>query len=155
LGAGVYIFSGATYNVEQMNDKVRDEINKLFVEDKRMVVYLAGQEVKINQGKTWGVAFAIKNLNVGESQASEFDYKVKVQSDVVKECKMRSDAEALSYIKAGQSETHIKIAPGQTAYRIIRFQIPEAAPLCLVRYAINVNNGDYTSDFFDLTITPK
>ncbi len=37
------IFSGASDNVLQMNDKVKGEINKLFVEDKRTVIYLPNQ----------------------------------------------------------------------------------------------------------------
>ena len=59
------IFSGASENVLQMNDKVKDQINKLFVEDKRTVVYLPNQIAKIQQNEDWGVAFGIKNLERG------------------------------------------------------------------------------------------
>ena len=51
------IFSGSSENILQMNDKVKGEINKLFVEDKRTVVYLPNQIAKIDQNNDWGVAF--------------------------------------------------------------------------------------------------
>ena len=34
------IFSGSSENILQMNDKVKDQINRLFVEDKKPVIYL-------------------------------------------------------------------------------------------------------------------
>ena len=148
------IFTGAKYNVDTMNDKVRDEINKLFVENKQMVIYLANQEAKVNQGDSWGVAFGIKNLKTGTPEAGKFTYDVVINNpNEVKENCGINEAEALSWIKAGQSGS-IQIAPGGTYSAIIRFQIPETAPLCIIRYNINVKaDGEfYTADSFDINI---
>jgi hypothetical protein len=148
------IFTGAKYNVDTMNDKVRDEINKLFVENKQMVIYLANQEAKVNQGDSWGVAFGIKNLKTGTAEAGKFTYDVVVNnpSEVKQNCGI-NEAEAESWIKAGQSGS-IQIAPGGTYSTIIRFQIPETSPLCIVRYNINVKADEefYTADSFDINI---
>ncbi len=148
------IFTGAKYNVDTMNDKVRDEINKLFVEDKKIVVYLANQQAEIDQGESWGVAFAIKNLKAGTVDASKFTYDVVVNnpSEVKANCGV-SEKEALSWIKAGGSGS-INIAPGDVYTTIIRFQVSETAPLCIVRYNINVKADAefYTADSFDINI---
>ena len=148
------IFTGAKYNVDTMNDKVRDEINKLFVENKKIVVYLANQKADIKQGADWGVAFGIKNLITGTPEASKFTYDVEVSNpgEVKDNCGINEN-EALSWIKAGKSGG-IQIAPGETYISIIRFQIPEASPLCIVRYNINVNadGGFYYADSFDVNI---
>jgi len=148
------IFTGAKYNVDVMNDKVRDEINKLFVEDKKIVIYLANQEANVKQGDSWGVAFAIKNLKTGTPEASRFTYDVVVNnpSEVKKNCGI-NEKEALSWIKAGGSGG-IKIAPGETYASIIRFQIPKTAPLCIIRYTINVESDSefYIADSFDMNI---
>ena len=59
----------------------------------------------------------------------------------------------MSWIKAGKQGS-IPIAPGDSKVWLIRFQIPETAPLCIVRYNINVeaDNTFYTADSFDINI---
>ncbi len=152
------IFFSATNNVDILDQKVQSEIQKLFTEEKRIVVYLSNNIAKPKQGEEWGVAFAIKNLEMGTGSASDFNYVVNVVDS--SSCNLRPE-QALTYIKLGRAET-MSIAPGQTAYRLIRFKIPETAPLCLMRFNINVYKGkspspgnEYTSDFFDLEINPK
>jgi hypothetical protein len=148
------IFSGAKYNIDTINDKVTDEINKLFVEDKKIVVYLANQKADIKQGNDWGVAFGVKNLKTGTPEASTFKYDVTLSSaeEVKRNCGV-SETEAMSWIKAGKQGS-IPIAPGDSKVWLIRFQIPETAPLCIVRYNINVeaDNTFYTADSFDINI---
>ena len=138
-----------------MNDKVTDEINKLFVEDKQIVIYLAAnREAKVKQGESYGVAFGIKNLKTGTAEASKFTYDVVVNNptEVKSNCGI-NEKEALSWIKAGGSGA-INIAPGKTYITVIRFQIPDLAPLCIVRYNINVKADAefYTADSFDINV---
>lgn len=131
------IFIGAKYNVETINDKVRDQINQLFVEDEKMVIYLAQQKLDIKQGENWGVAFAVKNLIRGEADAGKFNYEVTVNnpSEVKRNCGGLSEKESLSWIQAGR-EGFLTLTPGETGYEIIRFSLPEATPLCIIRYTI-------------------
>ena len=150
------IFQGATGNVDQMNDKVKDEINKLFVEDKKTVVYLPNQIAKIKQNEDWGIAFAIKNLEKGTAEASSFMYDVVVSDpDIRTKCGVgKRDIEA--WITTGKSET-VQVAPGDTLFRIVRFLIPEGAPLCTVRFNIVAkrDNTHYATDFFDVEVLAK
>jgi len=70
------IFTGATYNVDTLNDKVKSAISGLFEEDGRSVVYLAGRKADVTQGSDWGIAFAFKNLETGTDQASPFRWEI-------------------------------------------------------------------------------
>lgn len=147
------IFSGASENVLQMNDKVKDQINKLFVEDKRTVVYLPNQIAKIEQNENWGVAFGVKNLQKGTAEVGRFHYEVIVSDpDVRTKCGVgERDIEA--WIKTGRSDD-MSIAPGQSYFGIVRFLIPENAPLCTVRFHVDVtkDNQAYATDFFDVEV---
>jgi len=145
------IFFGVNYNVNSINDKVRDEIGKLFVENKKTVVYLEGQKLEIEQGEDWGVAFAIRNIQKGTAEAGKFSYEVFVSDpNVRKNCGL-GDAEVEGWIKTGQSDI-VDIAPGDTYYGVVRFEIPESSPLCPVRFHLEVmkDNVAYATDFFDV-----
>ena len=147
------IFSGASENVLQMNDKVKDQINKLFVEDKRTVVYLPNQIAKIQQNEDWGVAFGIKNLERGTAEAGRFHYEVVVSDpDVRSKCGV-GERDVESWIKTGRSDD-VTITPGETYFGIVRFMVPESAPLCTVRFHIDItkDNVAYATEFFDVEV---
>ena len=147
------IFTGSSQNILQMNDKVKDQINKLFVEDKRTVVYLPNQIAKIKQNEDWGIAFAIKNLARGTAEAGRFRYDVTVSDpDVRQKCGI-DERSVEGWIKTGRADD-LTIAPGQSYFGIVRFLIPETAPLCTVRFHIDVtmDNVPYATDFFDIEV---
>lgn len=146
------IFTGAKYNVDSLNDKVRGEIGKLFEEDGKSVVYLAEHKAEPSQGDEWGVAFAIKNVEKGTSTASTFTYEVKAK-DLSKDCKGLTPQKADEWIKARKTGT-MTIAPGDIEPVIVRFSIPADAPLCIVPYDIEIkkDGGIYTRDFFDIIV---
>jgi len=147
------IFTGSSQNVLQMNDKVKDQINKLFVEDKRTVVYLPNQIAKIEQNEDWGIAFGIKNLARGTAEAGRFHYDVTVSHpDVRTKCGI-DERSIESWIKTGRSDD-MTIAPGEAYVGIVRFMVPEASPLCTVRFHIDVTmeNQAYATDFFDVEV---
>lgn len=147
------IFTGASENVLQMNDKVKDQINKLFVEDKRTVVYLPNQIAKIGQNEDWGIAFGIKNLARGTAEVGRFHYEVTVSDpDVRTKCGV-GERDIESWIKTGRADD-MTITPGQSYFGIVRFLIPENAPLCTVRFHVDVtmDNQPYATDFFDVEV---
>lgn len=147
------IFSGASDNVLSLNDGVKGEINKLFVEDKRTVVNLPNQIAKIKQNEDWGIAFGIKNLGRGTNDASKFHYDVVVSDSNVKSKCGVDERTIESWIVTGQSDD-VTIAPGQNYYGIVRFFIPENAPLCTVRFHLDVtmDGSTYATDFFDVEV---
>jgi len=147
------IFKGATYNVKEMDDKVRGEINKLFVEDKRMVVYLSENKLDARQGEDWGVAWAVKNYG----QPTTMSYAIE-SSEVESGCGITTQM-ANSWLTLGKSESGINFpSGGDSIYRIVRISIPETAPLCFVRYKIDAKTADgntYAQEFFDMNVEVK
>jgi len=147
------IFTSSIYNVKSINDKVKGEIGKLFNEEgKKTVVYLADSKAEVDQGGDWGVAFAIKNIEKGTTKSSIFNYRV-TSGDISGDCKGLSKSEAENWIKARQTNT-ITLDPGEMSPNIIRFSIPETAPLCIVPYNIEVTKDgqQYANDFFDIVV---
>ncbi len=147
------IFSGSKYNVEQLNEKVKGEIGKLFEEESKSVVYLANHEARVKQGDVWGVAFGFKNLETGTTEAGSFTYEVVAADSFAADCRGLTKATAESWIKSRQAGDSL-LPPGDTFYTIVRFEIPQTAPLCIVPYDIIVKKDGqvYVSDFFDLVI---
>jgi hypothetical protein len=150
------IFTSATYNVDTIDQKIRGEINKLFSEDQKIVIYLPNQLAEIKQGASWGVAWAVKNTIQGSSGSNKLSYTVSVQE--LGGCGSLSETEALNYITLGKtSVADIILAPGDTDYEISRVSIPETAPLCTIRYRINtqLDGNAYVTSFFDVKILSK
>ncbi len=146
------IFSSAKYNIESIDEKIRGEIDKLFAEDKPLIVYLPNQKAEIKQGEEWGIAWAVKNLEEETTESSLLTYEV-IASDTER-CGI-SEEVATAYISPGQKETiGIPLRPGQANYEISRINIPMTAPLCTLRYRIStqLDGVDYYSSFFDVKI---
>ena len=149
------IFSGAKYNVDSLNDKVRGEINQLFEEDNEapLLFYLPNNEAKINQGDSYGVAFGVQNIESG-GEASQFDYTMRIDDieSLNENCGINENT-ALGYIKLGKTGS-ATITPGNANTFLIRFEIPKTAPICMIRYAVELNKDgeSYDSGFFDVNI---
>src|SRR3989344_3192113 len=110
------IFTGAKYNVDQINKNVEAEINKLFDEEggKEVVIYLPNQEAEIKKGKSYGVAFGIKNTIRGESEASTFTYEFKSTS-VQQGCTGLDTTKADQYLILGKTGS-VTLLPGADPY---------------------------------------
>jgi len=150
------IFKGATYNVDVLNEKVKGEINKLFTEESALVLYLPNFLAEAKQGAQYGVAFGIKNLETGTAQPGTFSYTVTLADPAGAKAKCGIESSAImNWIEVGQQQTSFSIAPGKSDYKLVRFRIPTNAPLCLVRFQIEVMEGtvSYATSFFDLQIT--
>ncbi|MEM4719686.1 MAG: hypothetical protein QXG18_02380 [Candidatus Pacearchaeota archaeon] len=148
------IFTGAKYNVDQINDKVRDEISRLFAEETKAIVYLPNNKLDIRQGESWGVAFAIKN----KAPSQEFSWETKVNDQKVFDKCGITDEDALSFIVSGEKGT-TEINSGGTYYDIIRFNIPEGSindvSKCIIRYQIIIRDqkgSPYQAVSFDVQI---
>ena len=71
------IFSGAKDSVTQIDQGVKNEINKLFAEnaEKRLVLLPDSKLTKIEQGAT-GNGFAVAIRNVDELNSLQYTYKI-------------------------------------------------------------------------------
>ncbi|MEM3405772.1 MAG: hypothetical protein QW117_02230 [Candidatus Pacearchaeota archaeon] len=150
------IFSGARYNVDTINDKVKEQINKMFSEDDSnpIITYLANNKATVKRGNEFGVAIGIKNLDSG-NQASKFKYEVKLgedSSELKKQCGI-TEKEAMELILKGKTD-EFTIRPGDYSYGLIRIVTEKESPICMIRYRIELykNGQPYASTFFDLEI---
>src|SRR3989344_7228243 len=82
------IFSSAKGVVDLTDQQLRGEIEKLFSEEKRLVIYPGTRLIEVEQGETGGVGIGIKNLLRGTTDANEFSYVVQVSDpDLRTKCK--------------------------------------------------------------------
>lgn len=161
LVLGIYfvqqIFSSAKGVVDLTDQQLRNEINKLFSEEDRISIYPSTRYVEIKQENTDGVGIGIKNLLTGSSGSKTFSYNVVVSDpDVGSKCGIDDD-EVLSWIVTGRAEDDIPIPSGDLSTQKVLFEIPTGAPLCTIRFRINVfADGDsYATDLFDLKVKAK
>jgi hypothetical protein len=148
------IFTGAKYNVETMNTKVEEQINKLFVEDQRAVLYLPNRKADIKQGKDFGMAFGIQNV----VKEQRFRWEIKVDDpDISRKCGVR-EQEAERWITTGRVG-RAEIASGQKHSNLARFNIPEGSvndiSTCIIRYNLIIREEDgspYQTEVFDVDV---
>jgi hypothetical protein len=136
------IFTGATDNVTELNDKVKDEIRGLFQdESQRVILRLTEDTATIQQGDEFGIAFGIKNIQSGTVDATTFNYEVELDDINIREKCGVTEQQALDWARF--SSGRITIPPGQIEYDRIVFVIPENAPLCTTKYRLRIwEQGD-------------
>lgn len=146
------ISKSATGVIDLTDQQLRNEVNKLFAEEKEVVIYPGTRYIEIKQTNSDGVGLGIKNLG----NLDTFSYDVRATPG--NNCPENLESEdALDWIIIGDSEDEISIEAGGSIYRKILFEIPVGAPLCTVRYTVDVTSQEGRSfdDFFDLKIKAK
>ncbi len=151
------IFSSAKGVVDLTDQQLRNEVEKLFSEESRMSIYPGTRLVEIKQDTTDGVGVGIRNLLIGASGNKLFSYSVNVSDpDLQTKCGIDGQT-ALGWITTGRAESNIPIPSGDFSTQKILFEIPIGAPLCTIRFRVNVytDTGIYATDFFDLKVKAK
>lgn len=148
------IFSGSSKSIDQINEGVQSEINNLFSDgDTKLAIYPASREITLKKGDIGGFGLSIINKN---DEASEFSYTVEV-SEISSTCQM-NEANAEKLIILGKSGDGITLESGSYMDNavLVKFEIPETAPLCEVRYKVTIEeegrSSDYAFDYVDLII---
>lgn len=138
------IFSGATDNVSTMNEKVRQEINDLFVEGQKGVLKLAEGNAKIKQGDPFGVAFGI--INTGKTQ--KFRWSTIVEDDNIRKKCGIADREAEAWIATGGTGS-VELKSGDTYADRVLFNILEGSvsdiSTCIIRFKIVIKDEEGVS----------
>ena len=148
------IFRGSTENINNIDQSVKNEINKLFAEDdsRRIVVYPSTREISVKKGQEGGFGFSIRNVDLEDGS---FSYEVSV-AEIGTGCKM-TEENAANLIVLGRTRNGIQISSGSSLEtpELVKFRIPETAPLCSLRYSVDVTkDGDsYQTASVDVKIT--
>ncbi len=149
------IFSGSEEAVDSINQGVMNEINKLFTDNNnKIAIYPATREVKLKQGSDpKGFAFNIRNNEV-EEQRFTWSVEVDPNYNIQQKCGI-SASEANSWLLV--SSGSMTLAPSQKMElpELVKFDVPESAPVCNIRYRLDVNKageGIYTQTSVDLVV---
>ena len=154
------IFSGSIDVVDMTDRQIKDEVNKLFSKDDKLVVYPDTREVEIPIGDNRG-KFGLGIKNLGGTGGGDFSYEVEATS-ISKECSGGENPvnqiRAETWITLGAKENNIRIAPGETVAKNVKLNIPIGSPLpCSVRYSITVKVGNevYATSDIDVILVSK
>ena len=149
------IFGTATKVIDLSDAQLTEEVNKLFGEDKGVVVYPATRRIEIKQEEINGFGIGIQNL-IGTGNDT-FSYEVIVSDlDVQQKCGINGD-EISRWIVTGRAENNIPIVSGSKSTQRVLLDIPAGSPLCTFRLRVNVNSnkGTYGTEFMDIIIKPR
>lgn len=149
------IFRTAQGAIDLTDQELTEQIGKAFGSDEnRVAVYPKSGSLTIRQESIDAVGLGIRNLLEGVSGTQKFSYIVSVA-----ESKCGSATNVMNWIEIGQSESNIPIAVGSYYSTKIYFRIPVGAPLCTVKYRIEVksttSSGTSTYDAIPFVITSK
>lgn len=152
------IFSGATDNVEEINEKVKEEIKNLFVdEDERAILKLTESTAVVEQGTEFGVAFGVKNTERGAVGSQTFQYQTVLDDPQIQQNCGVAKAVAENWIKFGSGS--LSARPGEIDAERVKVTIPEDSPLCETKYRIIIYRQDkgesITSPYEDLSFFVK
>jgi hypothetical protein len=146
------IFSGTTNIIDIANAQTLNEINKLFGEDKKTVVYPSVSVIEVKQGAKNGngngFALGISNKLSGASARNAlFSYNVVPVSDVEKDCGISKDKIMELFVAGSNREENIPIATGSPVVRAVLFETNEGDPLCTVKFRADIlaNGNNYDS----------
>ncbi len=149
------ITESGTSAIEGIDAAVKGEINKLFAKDstKRIIIYPETREISIKKGESsLGFGFAIRNVE----EEGSFSYDINANS-VDPNCPLKLP-EADLFIALGKRGNNILIPSASIMEEpiFVRFSIPENAPACKIRYAINVEkNGKIYGSSIDVDLNVK
>ena len=135
------IFRGATDSVDEINEGVKEEIKNLFVrEDDRAVLKLTDGTAKVKQGQSFGVAFGVRNTEMGSTTSQTFKYDTILDDPAIRDKCGVSKEVAEDWVNFGSGT--LSVNPGKFDAERIKVTIPEDAPLCETKYRILIYRPD-------------
>lgn len=163
LGIGFYMFvkSGCDQKIDKnvaiITPEVKNAVKDAFADpDKKIYIYPSERVIEIEPntiGK--GFAFSVRNnLN----QTINFRYIVGVDPNynLQEKCKI-SIKDAENYLLTSSGTLYIKNNSILEEPELIRFNIPDNPPNCVIKYMINVinQNNTYVTASIFVSLTPK
>lgn len=136
------IFNSGTGAVDALNAQTIGAINKMFGEEKRVVVYPESGTIKIKQGKTEGFVIGIKNKLSGSSATSlKFAYLVTPVD--YEECDSTEEEILALFSGKDWKGEDLSVSTEEPSSFQVFFDPKEGDPLCSVKFRIDVtyDNG--------------
>lgn len=157
------IFVGTTGNVKEIDNRVKNEINKLFADGaERALVLYPEAGITLKQGESGaGFALSIRNIETGQGQKT-YKYDITADPEDYVDCGTANPlaADGWARITVGKSGTNIKLANGNAMQNPAKiwFTVSKTAPICSFRVKVEVtdeSNRVVAFDYMNIKIEPK
>lgn len=154
------IFTGATESVDDLNDKIKDEITTLFTtENKDIVVYLGSEQTaKIKQGTDFhGIAIGARTTDGSRATRDRLQYKLTFDEESTSNCIKvlgKKQTESLFKTRLNQFNSFDKY-DGSDLYALIELSVPKGTATCSQKVLIDVidkENNQEIGSFFKIDI---
>jgi hypothetical protein len=149
------ITKSSTENINSIDQKVKDQISKMFSEDdlSKVVIY-PSRNIAIKKGNSEsGFGLSIRNV---DNTAGVFSYEITRDSS---SCAIYTKPNAEALIVLRRTQSNIQLGGGDVMSQpvLVVFDIPETATPCLIGYTLTVKKGTaaYEQVTFNLEITGK
>jgi hypothetical protein len=145
------IFSSAKGAVDLTDQQLRSEIEKLFSEETKVVIYPTSRVLELKHDEPDAIGVGIRNLGSSASASNVFSYTV-IPTD--NDCGL-TDEQVSRWIRLGKSESDIKIPIGELETVRVTFEVPTGTPLCLADFKVEVENenGIYKTERFQIRVS--
>ena len=148
----IQIFSGATNAIDSVNTEVEDQIKKLFSDEgKKLAIYPTSRDIKLKKDDDpKGFAFSVLNKDV---ESAKFTYSL--IADDVSDCGSLTESQANNFLIGGSG--NFQLGPGSSLdqSRLVKFNVPETAPLCTIIYLIEIEKNGEPYTGADIWVTIK
>ena len=134
------IFGTATNAIDQIDNEIRNEVQKIFGSDtsRKVAMYPTSQRITIKQGtRDEGFGFFVRNLDP-DTESFTFD----IISTDTSNCPERISEEVATNYLIGKSGSINDLESGDIYEKLTTFIISETAPLCTIEYQLEVMRED-------------
>lgn len=151
------IFSTATSSITEIDQGVKDEINRLFAEndEKTLIRFPNSGLIEIERGSS-NSGFAIAFHNTDNRNPFDFEYEALLKDG---DCPRGTAGGAVKMAAPGQKPTRFTIQPEQILVNSlpITFTVSESAPLCKLEVEITAKTNTNTAEkaFMFVSIIPE
>jgi len=156
------IFTGATANVKELDEKIKKEITQLFTEEEADIVVRLGSEqtARIKQGTdSFNIPIGARTLDGSNTDRNRLKYKLTLDDETANNC--------LKTLGKKQTETLFKTRldtfnsfdkfEGSNVFALIELTIPKGTQTCTQKVLVDVTdtqtNVDVGGNFFKIDIT--
>ncbi len=155
------IFTGATVNVKELDEKIRKEITQLFTEEEADVVVRLGleQTAKIKQGTdSFNIPIGARTLDGSNTDRSRLKYKLTLDSETADNCMKilgKKQTETLFKTHLNKFNSFDKYE-GANVFALVELTIPKGTQTCTQKVLVDVidtqTNEDVGGNFFKIDI---
>jgi hypothetical protein len=148
------IFRSADNALTTIDSQTQAQLQRLFADDeqKKIALYPIDGSVEIKRGDTpKGLAFNVRNIG---KESAEFSYITTV-SDASRCGSTFGETDATNMLLAGSGSFPLGPDASLDLGRVIKFEVPQSAPICTITYDLRVNKGTETYTSAQLFVTIK